>query len=217
MQQQKTSATDRDTKRTKKWSQRGGARPEPTQCFLFFVQEAKLKISNLEPEDYAQLFWIDALNRPVEGENPDWVWSWEEANSGNSFKALSLRITSDAQKGQHAFPLSTRCPRSLSRAGSQVPDDGSSTRQFEELKEKVRSKAKALKPVRGFVGDDGTVTSDPEQRPAHAYYTRKRNLKWTSDSTYMGRGTWYVLTMDAARRSEARHVVVGIRILGLIK
>lgn len=35
----------------------------------------------MEPEailHYAQLFWIDALNRPVEGENPDWVWSWEE-------------------------------------------------------------------------------------------------------------------------------------------
>lgn len=44
-------------------------------------RSAKLKISNLEPEailHYANLFWIDALNRPVEGENPDWVWNWEE-------------------------------------------------------------------------------------------------------------------------------------------
>lgn len=58
-----------------------------------------------------------------------------------------------------------------------MPDDGSSTGQFKELLEKV------TKPVRGFVGDDNAVTSDPEQRPAHAYYTRKRNLKWTRDST----------------------------------
>jgi hypothetical protein len=58
-----------------------------------------------------------------------------------------------------------------------VPVDGSSSRQFKDLRKKVRneSTAKALNPVRGFVNDDGSVTSDPEQRPAHAYHTRKKN------------------------------------------